>query len=308
MTRLLLVGIGVVAVLGLAPAQDQNADDRVKVEVTLATEHVPKELKAGARVDLKFVTGKNVSATGATVYTSQLWAANFEVASVTAVDKPASPEEAVRVQLFVAKDKAKGVESFRDTKIEVIERQADGSAVRKKKPLILRLELFNPNKVPARGVETKAVGIKVRPDKDNVIAGKLEGAWVRDSDLSKRLAKGSRGGRGGHETISFKSDSSAAARVPQKHHDFFADKRVYMSGTVTLTTANEPQEAVFLLVALNGNLHVFWFPERDGIPSKLPRDFKVMLAPAVQRADDILFVGGEFNQQHFAAYQRVKAK
>jgi hypothetical protein len=208
----------------------------------------------------------------------------------------------------VAKAKAKGMEQFRDTKVSVIERQPDGSVVRKKMPLTLRLELSDPNKATTPDVESKVEGIKVRPDKDNVVAGKLEGDWVREPDLSKRLANGSKGRRGVHEAISFKNDSSAAARVSEKYHKFFADKRVYMAGTVTLTTGRERQEAVFLLVEFKGNAHVFWFSERDGVPTKYPRDFKVMLAAAVQGENDLLFAGGEFNQHHFAAYQRVKTK
>jgi hypothetical protein len=146
MTRLLLAGIGLVATVGLGPAQGRKADDRVKVEVLLATEHVPKDLKAGTRVDLKMVTGKTVGPNGLTVYRASLVAADLEVASVTRVEKPATPEVAVRVQLLVAKDTAAKVEKTRDHIVTVVERQGDGSVVRKMIPVTLRLELPKADK------------------------------------------------------------------------------------------------------------------------------------------------------------------
>jgi hypothetical protein len=146
MTRLLLAGIGLVATVGLVPAQDKKADDRVKVEVLLATEHVPEGLKAGTRVDLKMVTGKTINPRGETAYVASLVAAAVEVASVEPVDKPAAPEAAVRVQLLVAKDSAERVEWHRDRKVTVFERQPDGSRVRQTKPVTLRLELPKPDK------------------------------------------------------------------------------------------------------------------------------------------------------------------
>lgn len=141
MTRLLFAVIGLVAALGLVRAQDKKADDRVKVQVLLATEHVPKDLKAGTRADLKMVTGKIVAPNGPTLYMTKLVAAGVEVASVAPVDKPATPEAAVKVQLLVAKDLAGKVEKIRDHMVTVVERQGDGTVVRKKQPVTLRLEL-----------------------------------------------------------------------------------------------------------------------------------------------------------------------
>src|SRR5262245_62160233 len=146
MTRLLLAGIGLVATVGLAPAQDKKAGDSLKVQVLLATEHVPKGLKAGNRVDLKMVTGKTVGPKGLNVYATSLVAADVEVASVAPVDKPATPEAAVRVQLMVAKDMAGKVEKTRDRMVTVVERQGDGSVESKMKPVTLRLELTKPKK------------------------------------------------------------------------------------------------------------------------------------------------------------------
>lgn len=141
MTRLLLAGIGLVAMLGLVPAQEKKPDDRVKVEVLLATEHVPRGLKAGTRADLKMVTGKTVAPRGRTVYTTAVVVPNVEVVSVASVDRPATPEAAVRVQLLLARDMARKVEKVRDHMVTVVERQRDKSTRSIKKPIPLRLEL-----------------------------------------------------------------------------------------------------------------------------------------------------------------------
>src|SRR5262249_36454656 len=120
--------------------------DRVKVEVLFKTEHVPKDLKAGKRVDLKLVTGKTVGPNGLTVYRSQMVAADIEVGAIAPVDKAAAPETPVRVQLLVAKDMAGKVQKARDQIVTVVERQGDGTVVRKMIPVTLRLELPKPDK------------------------------------------------------------------------------------------------------------------------------------------------------------------
>jgi hypothetical protein len=146
MTRLLLAGIGLAAMAGLVMAQDKKVDDHVKVEIFLATEHVPKDVKAKTRVDLKMVTGKTVAPNGFTVYRASLVAANVEVASVTAVEKPVTPEGAMRVELLVDKGLASKIEKTRDHMVTVRERLGNGTSVRNTKPVTLRLELSTADK------------------------------------------------------------------------------------------------------------------------------------------------------------------
>ena len=146
MTRLLLAGIGLVATAGLVGAQDKKADDRVKVEVFLATEHVPKDLKPGTRVDLKIVLSKRIGGNGLPVYTAGSIAAGLEVASVSSVEKPADREAAVRVHLLVPKDMAGEVETARDGKVTVVKQRTDGSVETSQKRNTLRLELPKPDK------------------------------------------------------------------------------------------------------------------------------------------------------------------
>jgi hypothetical protein len=146
MTRLLLAGIGLIAAFGFATAQDKKEDDRVKVEVLLATEHVPEGLKAGTRVNLMMVTGKTVTPKGQVAYTTGAVALDIEIASVEKVDKPATPEAAVKVNLLMPKDTSAKVEKARDQMVMTFERQADGTIVRKMKPITLRLELPKADK------------------------------------------------------------------------------------------------------------------------------------------------------------------
>jgi hypothetical protein len=146
MTRVLIALIGLVAMVGLGRAEDKKADDRVKVEILLATEHLPDGLKEGTRVDLKMVTGKTVAPRGLTLYNTSLVAADVEVASVTTVEKPETPEAAVKVQLLVPKDLAEKVEKIRDKKVTVVESQGNGTVERKQKPVTLRLELPKSDK------------------------------------------------------------------------------------------------------------------------------------------------------------------
>lgn len=147
MTRLLLTGIGLVAAVGFVPAQERKADNRVKVDVFLATEHVPKDLDAGTRVDVKIVTGKTVNPKGQTLYQAVLVAKEVEVFSVLSWEKPlnskavawkkllmpkdvAEKEAAAWVTLLVPKDVAEKVEKARGAK---------------EKPVTLRLELAEPD-------------------------------------------------------------------------------------------------------------------------------------------------------------------
>lgn len=148
--------------------------------------------------------------------------------------------------------------------------------------------------------------IKVEPDKENVVASKLEGDWRLEPALTKHLAKSTEGSEGG-EAISFKSDSSVAAKIPPaKYEKFLANKRVYMAGIVTFKKGGKPRENVFILIEHKGNPHVVWFRERGGDPLGNAESFNVMLAVAVESENDLLFIGGDFNNQPFSAYQRVK--
>lgn len=149
--------------------------------------------------------------------------------------------------------------------------------------------------------------IKVEPDKENVVASRLEGDWELDAALTKRLTGHDRKGTW-DAAISFKSDPAVAAKIPAKYENSLANKRVYLAGIVTFKGGKKPREHPFLLIEHRGNPHVVWFRERGGDPLGDAESFNVMAAVAQERQNDLLFIGGDFNNQPFSAYARVKVE
>ena len=137
-------------------------------------------------------------------------------------------------------------------------------------------------------------GLNVETEKDNVVSSRLEGTWDVNSTISTRLGRN----KGGE--ISFRSDNRIVADIPQKYEDFLKEYTIYMAGIFTMRETEHP----FLLIQHKGNPHIVYFRERDGDPLGDAESFNVMLAPAKETANDLLFIGGDFNNQPFTAYER----
>ena len=137
--------------------------------------------------------------------------------------------------------------------------------------------------------------LNVTPDKKNVVSSRLEGHWRVDAAISDRLGRN----RGGD--LEFKSDSKVVNTIPEKYEKFLADRTIYMAGTMKRNETRHP----FILIQMKGNPHVVYFRERDGDPLGDAESFNVMLAVAKDEPNDLLFVGGDFNNQPFTAYERV---
>lgn len=147
----------------------------------------------------------------------------------------------------------------------------------------------------------EGAGVAVTPDKENVVASRLAGTWTVEPALTKRLG-GRLGGEAGVQvTVEFVSEPAVAARVPEKIATALAKFTVFMAGTMKTGGRAYP----FLLIAHKGNPHLVYFRERNGDPMGDTESFNVMLAVARQKANDLLFVGGDMNNQPFAAYQRA---
>lgn len=143
--------------------------------------------------------------------------------------------------------------------------------------------------------------LKVEPDKENVVASRLEGNWQVHESLSRRLTGKA---KTRPSKLSFKSDPSVAAKVPDKYAKFFREKnmKVYLAGNVEL----DGKQCPFVATHIHGNPHIIFWLERDGDPFGNGESFNVMLAVAEDEKGDLLFVGGDFNNQPFSAFERVE--
>lgn len=148
------------------------------------------------------------------------------------------------------------------------------------------------------GVSAALGQVQVQPDANNVVSSRLEGTWVPHEELTKHLEGRAPG------PVTFRSDPKIAAKIPARYEKFLKGRQVYMAGEVTFGGKTHP----FILVEHRGNPHVVWFRERGGDPLGDAESFNVMLAVAKQQQNDLLFIGGDFNNQPFAAYHRAKDK
>ncbi len=146
--------------------------------------------------------------------------------------------------------------------------------------------------------------LEVKADKENVVASRLCGKWVTEPKLSQRLTAVAVDRETPSGNIEFTSDAAVAGKVPEKYMKFLKDKLVYLLVTVKLERKHYP----FILIEHCGNPHVVWFRERDGEPMGDAESFNVMLAVAKNPADDLLFVGGDFNNAPFRALERAERR
>jgi hypothetical protein len=140
------LSLGTLALLVAAGLAQDKVPERTKVEPSLAAEHVPNGLKAGTRVDLNMVTATTIRANGFVAYSTTALAPDVEVTSVTKLEKPKAPEEAVKVELLVTKEQAARIEKAKAQLVTVVERVPGGKPKTTQKSVPLRLEVPKPDK------------------------------------------------------------------------------------------------------------------------------------------------------------------
>jgi hypothetical protein len=130
-------------------------------------------------------------------------------------------------------------------------------------------------------------------DKENVVSSAMEGEWFSQQE--------------GY-TMIFKKDTTVLEQIPEKYNDFLKDKIIYSAGYITLKsetktfTENKP----YFLTVVSGNPHIVWFRERDGDPLGDSESFNVFIAIGEAPISDLLYIGGDFNNQPFLRFTRVK--
>lgn len=138
-------------------------------------------------------------------------------------------------------------------------------------------------------------GLQVKADPNCVVANGLVGAWRPDPALAKQLGSSSK-----LASLEFRSDPAVLAKIPVSLARKCKDLPILIAGTMRQDTA----EHVFLLTVIAGNPTVVWFRERGGDPCGDAESWNVMFVRAAARPADLLFVGGDSDNQAFAAYVR----
>ncbi len=224
----------------------------------------------------------------------------FTYVSITSAD-------AVRIEFPELRKGQQGQPVNMEWRYKVVEGSMDGIStmqVKKRwlaKPDSEKVQAFTP--VPKPGA---AVARQLPPQatEQNVVASRLAGAWKLEPGLTERL----RGDVTGPGTMVFVADSDVKAKVPAKFLD--AAKRegitidIRLAGYMEMGGTKHP----FILATFHGNPHIFYFRERGGDPFGDSESFNVMLAPAKDRKNDLLFIGGDFNNQPFRAYARADSE
>jgi hypothetical protein len=139
-------------------------------------------------------------------------------------------------------------------------------------------------------------GLQVKADPNCVVANGLPGVWLPDAALAQRL-----GGKAAADRLEFRTDATVLAKIPAAIAGKLKDQTILLAGMMK----KGESEHVFLLTVLSGNPTVVWFRERAGDPCGDAESWNVMFVRAGAKPADLLFVGGDHDNQAFAGYARA---
>ncbi|RME04959.1 MAG: hypothetical protein D6805_01195 [Planctomycetota bacterium] len=155
--------------------------------------------------------------------------------------------------------------------------------------------------------------IRISSTKENVVASRILGTWTPDPNLVERLTGQKYTNSMKKTTIQFTKDMSIVKHLPNWLFQALKRKQmvlpIYLAGYFTLN--NFPCEGrkgkyPYILTTVHGNPHVIFFRPRHNHPMGDGESFNVMLARAEKKKYDILFIGGDFNNQPFFPLQRLR--
>lgn len=138
-------------------------------------------------------------------------------------------------------------------------------------------------------------GLQVKAEPQCVVANGLLGVWQSDTALAERLGRKARRTR-----LEFRDDATVLAKIPAPIAKKLAELPILLAGNMK----QDETEHVFLLTVLSGNPTVVWFRERGGDPCGDAESCNVMFVRAETKHADLLFVGGDHDNQAFVAYAR----
>jgi hypothetical protein len=142
--------------------------------------------------------------------------------------------------------------------------------------------------------------LRVQPDKNQVVSSRLAGAWEPDPALGERL-----GTKAHMERLEFTPDESVLATIPAELTEKITADRIYQAGVLRFVEKGEERRMPYLLIVRGGNSMVCMYPSRGGQGLDDGESMLLTVVPARDTVADLLFLGGDFNNEPFKAYRRV---
>ena len=143
----------------------------------------------------------------------------------------------------------------------------------------------------------------LNPDSENVVGTQLAGDWKINADLTAQLwpdyltwVKVT--------AVSFTDNPSIVDMLPEEDCGSWMNDfgQLFMAGEMTFTMDEETLTFPYVLCSSRGNPHlVYWTDQMTDAES-----FNLMIARAEDRNMDLLFIGGDFNNQPFSAWTRME--
>lgn len=146
-----------------------------------------------------------------------------------------------------------------------------------------------------------ALDLRIEPNSENVTAGRLLGLWESDASVAERM-----GLKPSTQSIEFLAGTDFLAQVPAEFAEALGEFHLYESGTLIYRRDGKVESShPYLLTTVQGNPHIMLFRARNGDPLGDIESANVFVAPGKERANDLLLLGGDFNNQPFHPYRRV---
>ena len=141
-------------------------------------------------------------------------------------------------------------------------------------------------------------------DKENIVGNRIIGKWIINESLSQNLVGKDIGRVNG---FIFEKELKVVKKIPVKYYNYLKDRNIYMAGIMTLSLTKGNRKLVrfpFILLGKSGCPYIIFFKKRHGNPMGDSESFYVMLAQGKVKGNDLLFVGGDFANEPFIAFER----
>merc|ERR1712055_709509 len=161
--------------------------------------------------------------------------------------------------------------------------------------LLFILSIFFPLTIHAQ--------CSLTPDSENVVGTQLAGDWQINVDLTTQLWPDYLTWVG-VTSVSFTDNPSIVDMLPEEDCGSWMNDlgQLFLAGEMTFTMEQETVSFPYVLASSSGNPHlVYWTQQMTDVES-----FNLMIARAEDKNKDMLFIGGDFNNQPFTAWTRME--